>query len=1345
MRTFIMTKKNLMIHYNRTIPLARQLFSLSGLLLLLALAGCRDSVFDRDGVDPTGVDCPSVTEGQEQEVQIPYLLPSAETMKPGTRALDVVDESTLDVGKTHLLVFDAKDKLLYEAKVTGITPTPEDHQEGTLTARLKKTNEAVSLVLYANVEDTWTAPAKGTSKADVAKSLTFTVPANKAWAEKRGRLPMWGEANKVTLDFANPSALLGTGRIHLIRSVARIDVGLNLKALRNSGAKDGDFDETAQPLKGKDESGNEVTYTLKSVALYRASDKGFIAPTDVTTGSDGYSALTRTPALPAGVSAVDHTISDVSDNIVKRSLYVPETANPQDKEVKLSTRPRLIVGLGRSDWATDKVSYYPIDFLTKGGNGTFSYLHLLRNVRYKVSLIGVTGPGFDNPDEAVKAAATRLRYVVIPFAESDMGKVAYDGPYTLSVDEDLIETGRYGTLRQISIRTTWSKGWSVEFPDKVIDKETGKPTEETNTIKDWLTLDRSTVAGQSVTDKDRLSFHIQPLESDATEGRRGSLFIRAGRMRWLIEVRQSAAENLRISLFSDPEAKVPLQFIELSQLGLKAPSVDEQGKPLPLPGYRRFYVRTDPYFDPNESADFTADFIPRLTHKGGDHFLFYNYGEKNYKSSTYDVAKSDPTSLTITKLTDSYSSAWVDPSQEGTSGARFFRYTGKNNVWECIVTALPMHPNKSADDPDFFEHKTNTYLTHLEKGDKRVYAELVIRQTEYNAVPFFDEELKRPMIAPDSTAFYIMDGSTYPIYFSANADYKVTLKSKAADEGQGDVITSFAEVDEKSPSRKGKPHTFTTPNDMAEQKRFHGYATFTVSSPDGLFEAYDFTIELASAIIQPEANCYLIKKDCKVGILIPCSQVNTAARYYNLLVDYDMEHDPSNPNKARGTLDEQKKMFIGNITDIHLNYLDADDPYEPWLIWTDMGAPKVINQETSEVDLQPGGISRLRKYVTKEGKQYIYVASSGVKAGSALIGMRSGKIHGNPNLWSWHIWIVDEYPEVLQTKERGKAVKSLRVLNCRLGAEITHTKQYTGYSSNARTFGYSYQWGRKDPFPFITRVREEFLSDGNYVQKFWDGQGKTFDFKLNQYGTGGNRGFESTVEGAAVSVTMKESIERPEAIVAHESVWMTEHMPFNNDPEGVLYPRATFRWVWEMPQRDLASGRQVILNNASSMKGNGWKTPFDPSPYGLRLPNKVELDCLRFNMYYYDDPEWKGLFVNAVSSVTRDGDLNIRSASARKAGSSEINLAGREFTAHPERRVLSNLPAMYAGSYVRNTFGNGSGWADASVDQINFRRPTAFGIIPVADIDAYEGNPTVATDQWVYEHIYKYWPGYEKP
>lgn len=855
----------------------RLLFSLSGLLLLLALAGCRDSVFDRDGVDPAGVACPSVDEGREMEVQIPYLLPSAETMKPGTRALSVDDESTLDKDKAHLLVFDDEDKLLYEAKITTVKPFDNDHQAGTISARLKKTTDIVSLVLYANVEGTWTTPAPGTKKVDVANSLTFTVPANKAW-DTGDCLPMWGEANKVTLDFDNPSSIIGAGKIlHLIRAVARIDVGLNLKALTNSGAKDSDFNETAQPLTGTNESGKVVTYTLKSVALYRAADKGLIAPSDVNIGSEGYVALKHTPALPTGVSAVNHSLSDISGNIVKRSLYVPETANPQDKEVELSARPRLVVGLGRSDWAADKVSYYPIDFLTKDAKGTFSYLHLLRNVRYKVSLLGVSGPGFDTPDDALKAAATRLSYVVIPFAESDMDKVAYDGPYTLSVDEDLLEVGRYGSLQNIGISTTWLEGWSVEIPKKLIDPMTGKEQTEANTLAEWVDFEGLTDGKPTNKEATNLVLKIKKQEPDAQGAvtpRDGCFLIRAGRMTRLVRVHQSGEANLEIAIFSDPEAKVPLQFIELSQRGLKAKSVDEQGNPLPLPGYRRFYVRTEPYFNPNT----VSDILPMWTHAGGDRFLFYDYGS-NYGDPKFDLAKDDPNKPLEIKSDGSYVSSWRDPFVS--PDAHLFRYTGRDNVWECVVTATPMNSLRSPEDTNFFERKVNTFIAELEvPGDRssRVTADLRMLQVEYIALPYDDQGLTEIMVDEENPVLVMMDGEENEFFMTGNTPYTLRYLGCKSDVGGADdllidpldgvgsnPVTRMRYVDEG----KRNKHTFTPSNDMEHPKRYHGYATYEVSSPDNRFDTYTFRIELVSAIKQPEANTYLVKADSPMGILIP--------------------------------------------------------------------------------------------------------------------------------------------------------------------------------------------------------------------------------------------------------------------------------------------------------------------------------------------------------------------------------------------------------------------------------------------------------------------------------------------
>lgn len=1310
---------------------------LSMILLLALISGCRDGVFDRDGVDPAGGACPAVDEGQEMEVQIPYLLPNAETMKPGTRALDIVDESTLDLDKTHLLVFDAQDQLLYEAKLTGIQPNPGDHQRGTLTARLKKTSDAVSLVLYTNVEDTWTAPTKGTSKSDVATSHTFTVPASKAWAA-RGRLPMWGEANKVTLDFSDPNSLLGSNKIlHLIRSVARIDVGLNLTALTNNGAKDGDFDETAQPLTGTDENGTVVTYTLKSVALYRAADKGLIAPSDVTSGSEGYDALKHTPSQPTGVSPVTHTLSGtaISDNIVKRSLYVPETRNPQEPGVALSTRPRLIVGLGRSDWAADKVSYYPIDFLTKDETkGTFSYLHLLRNVRYKVSLLGVNGPGFDKPDDALDAAATRLRYVVIPFAESDMDKVAYDGPYTLSVDEDLLEVGCYGSLQDINIKTTWPKGWSVEIPAKMIDPKTGKATEVDNTLASWASLVGVT-AGTPVTDADHLSIKIKEQAKEAKAERLGCLIIRAGRMTRVVQVKQSANPDLEIALFADPKAKIPLQFIQVSQLGLKAKSVDDQGKQLPIPGYRRFYVRTEPYFDPNNRTDI----LPFLTHAGGDHFLFYDYGD-HYKETGFDFVTGDASKPAEINQDGTYKAAWKDPSVA--PAGRYFRYTGRDNVWECVVTALPMTPNKTEGDPSFFERKVNTYYANLQVKDQpatKVRAELRLLQAEYNVVPYYDPNLQKEcLILPDTTAFAIMDGAVHEFFITGNTPYTLKYVGAKSDFGGTDDLLSApavgATVTKDFDGAKSIRHTFTAADDITEAKRYHGYAEYEISSPTGLFEPFTFHIELASGIKQPEANTYLLKADSKVGLLIPLSIVNTAADYYQKLIDVDIAINDANFDSSDSDYDKQVRSFVGKYRDISLDRVDNWDKVTPYVVWTDINAP-TKNQDGTP-NLVPAGIKRLRTYMDGYGQQFIYVLPSGVqnsirtsKAGSVLVAVRNESLDGSPTVWSWQVWIVDEYPGL--TKDLTFNGSSIVALDRPLGARERPSRHFD--NDNTWSYGFAYQWGRKDPFPF-----RKSLFVNLKKQRFWDQDGQIYSFLASTRGTRSNKGTLSVADGVGATFTVKESIQNPASIVSHQTMWMTEHLPFGDTsdvPTGkngkrreALFKRATWRWMWERPLEDMSHFTKSLNENAG-LAGSKFKSPFDPSPYGFRIVNQFEARIMR-QAYY--DTVFRAVNSNEPINVSPGTILDGTYTQTENLPRFNVGM----FIAVSQYRT----DRTFAPRYIIRFGGDQTGWRPDSNTDATYNRTCGFSVVPILD----SNNTPQSFSRANFGDITKYWPGYEK-
>lgn len=120
---------------------------------------------------------------------------------------------------------------------------------------------------------------------------------------------------------------------------------------------------------------------------------------------------------------------------------------------------------------------------------------------------------------------------------------------------------------------------------------------------------------------------------------------------------------------------------------------------------------------------------------------------------------------------------------------------------------------------------------------------------------------------------------------------------------------------------------------------------------------------------------------------------------------------------------------------------------------------------------------------------YIYV-KPGQTPGNVLIEIKSGKIKGNPTLWSWHIWIVDNYPTVLDVASQGgDGPKTVHLMSHLLGA---YERVQSQYSADAyREFGMQYQWGRKDPFP---------AHDVRVNKNFYDGSGKLFDFLWEQRG-----------------------------------------------------------------------------------------------------------------------------------------------------------------------------------------------------------------------------------------------------
>ena len=361
-----------------------------------------------------------------------------------------------------------------------------------------------------------------------------------------------------------------------------------------------------------------------------------------------------------------------------------------------------------------------------------------------------------------------------------------------------------------------------------------------------------------------------------------------------------------------------------------------------------------------------------------------------------------------------------------------------------------------------------------------------------------------------------------------------------------------------------------------------------------------------------------------------------------------------------------KQGLPGSRSDFMLNKLDTDDDWTVNIVWTD------IHEAAGRNDIERAGLGELFEQGGSGPNSYIYV-KPGKSPGNVLIEIKSGKIKGNPTLWSWHIWIVDEYPTVLNVASQGgDGPQMVQLMSHLLGAyEAVHSQ----YSDDAyREFGMQYQWGRKDPFP---------ASDVRANTNFYDGNGKAFDFLWEQKGDGANYGLNDAQEARGAAMTMKQSIERPNSIVSHQSFWLYECFP--HAAVSNFKDRWVFLYPWNQP-----SG----MGNPEDVGG---KTVFDPSPYGFRIMSQKEAVTLRYAYYYASR---SGLKTPLPGSVYDGSFLN------GNTGGNEVIFA-----------VAQARNDAHAGYYLLNSIGSAAGWASGSNTNTTYRRCMTYSVRPVIDPD----------------------------
>lgn len=1236
---------------------SRYVASLGALLLLaLSLVGCRDTLLDRTQPDPASPE--QIGDGGSDRldgavtVSLTYDTPALRLPQTRTLPLSVEQESELKLATTRVMIFKSTGEYLRDAKVTKITPK-KDHQQGEITF-LALPGEGLTFVVLANLSEKDKVKKVSGTKAEVLKNFEYTVTADTDFA-KTG-LPMWGELAQQTID-PDVSAVQTIGTIHLLRAVARIDVGLNMTAKGTKG-NDGDFEEESQTLTSDivdPDTGKsiKVQWSLLEVKLYNAAKNGRIAPDDGNYDLDGdkkpkAKKVTQPTTPTKHEEALTYT---AENNLLRRTIYVPETVNPEPtsasagasttpgtEKVYLS-RPYLILKLSykQTDGNASRETYFRVDFLEKNGKeatAEYTYLSLLRNFRYKVNVTNIGGLGFDNEEDAKKGPAANIMYNVVVWDESTLSNVVYDGQYMLGVQNDKLLFHKNGGTFSTKVQTSWPGGFKVE----------GLP--------DWVTvksIEPSDPDATGDTDEKIVTFEVT---KSTTEQRDFSgAYIQAGRMRWNLDITQLNTLDLRIEIFSDPECTQELQYIEL----------DERGKDTPdnkyTVGKKKFYVRVTP-----------AARISAVNDETRAPFTF---------TGAPAASPSRPP---------------IETAKEVSTG-----------VYEFEVTADPLNNPKNP-----FETRQNKYHFITEQSGEKAEATLSINQTEYNIVFYEDEDLTNPMLSEGDAATYFMNGEDKQFYVRSNIPYIIWMDNQMIDKSARNkenantdgsskfpIVTGYYDKDgkfvkldydssntmnnwrsvktEEAPTPNGSPLKFRAAEADA-LKIIYGHvmwvACTTMKSLEWKFPLYNKQLanqdkvtkiqtNFVAGYFLPEANSYPITLG-KTGLLIPIQRrINHAARYYEENFDTPfgwVDDDYQHKDDKTAKLDPWENWETYKQRN-QLNRLDDDDNISLEVLWTDIPSATEKGSELACNPIKKDGSAPLKLLVPVEikGERYAYVLPGNDGADNygnlvfcvrdkdkKRVNNRRGQLLDPAEqgkdviLWSFHLILyrpgeiptdkgyqsaVDPKTITYLLRDSAKEPENygtdwpydVKVWPYALGAfdipqEWRNTAGFVQNNYNLRDINYKrvgmyYQFGRKDPFP-------RYINAIGRPTRFVGHEGRTVDFKF----------LKST------TISLRESIEYPMVLVGNAGghQWLTEGgKTFNTNISlgGTSSFGAYGLWGGGSPV-----GNESSCSQRTDIMRVLTKTVFDPCPYGFRIPipgysstrmfwgkNKVNADRMRMN------------------------------------------------------------------------------------------------------------------------------------
>lgn len=363
----------------------------------------------------------------EQEVLLKLHVPG--TTKPGekggTRAVNKNKEE--GIYDLYVLAFKAEADEATDAYEYWVS-AKKGGDNATWTAALKVRDYNQRFIVIANalganpnLANVIQGLKPGTLKSDIKQQLTVTLKDT----EKKSGFNAKADNDHSAFTMCGqtlPTTIAAGGNINLQVSLYRIMARIQLYF----GDKNG---------------GGVANFTPSTVRLYNFNDKAQVIPTELG------GVVTKT-TIPADATLQKGEAKyTVADNKLEYSIYMFETAQPANAVADgHANRPCLVVGGKYNGGTADK--YYRVDLGTpKAGTGNteLDYLDILRNHSYEITVTKVSGEGHDTEQEALESKSANMTATVIPWNETEIGNIDFDGEKFLGIGTMEYRVGKMGS------------------------------------------------------------------------------------------------------------------------------------------------------------------------------------------------------------------------------------------------------------------------------------------------------------------------------------------------------------------------------------------------------------------------------------------------------------------------------------------------------------------------------------------------------------------------------------------------------------------------------------------------------------------------------------------------------------------------------------------------------------------------------------------------------------------------------------------------------------------------------------------------------------------------------------